>query len=83
VLAFRIALCDVAREIGGEEPVLCLDDALSELDDVRKTHLLKSLEGRKQVFITLASKKELKLVSSCAAKIWEMKAGKLSPISRA
>jgi DNA replication and repair protein RecF len=80
VLAFKISLCDVARELSGEDPVLCLDDALSELDDSRKKQLLNTLKNRSQVFITLASKKELNLISILASVIYEVKNGKLSKI---
>lgn len=79
VLAFKIALCDVARELTGDDPVLFLDDALSELDDSRKKSLLTALESRSQVFITLASEKELKLVSPKASAVWIVNKGKISP----
>lgn len=36
----------------GDKPVLLLDDVLSELDDVRRTFLLKYLQGKFQTFIT-------------------------------
>ncbi|MEP0813266.1 MAG: DNA replication and repair protein RecF [bacterium] len=75
VLALKIALCDVARELSGEDPVLCLDDALSELDDARKAHLLAALKHRTQAFITLASEKELGLVRGMAAAVWTVKNG--------
>lgn len=81
VLALKISLCDVARELSGEDPVLCLDDALSELDDSRKKQLLNTLKGRSQVFITLASKKELNLISILASAVYEVKNGKLNKIS--
>ncbi len=79
VLAFKIALCDVARELTGDDPVLFLDDALSELDDSRKKSLLSALENRSQVFISLASEKELKLVAPKASTVWMVNKGKISP----
>jgi DNA replication and repair protein RecF len=36
----------------GEKPILLLDDVLSELDDIRRTFLLKYLQGKFQTFIT-------------------------------
>ena len=36
----------------GEKPILLLDDVLSELDEVRRTFLLKYLQGKFQTFIT-------------------------------
>ncbi len=37
---------------GEEKPILLLDDVLSELDDTRRTFLLKYLQNRFQTFIT-------------------------------
>jgi DNA replication and repair protein RecF len=37
---------------GDEKPILLLDDVLSELDEIRRTFLLKYLQGKFQVFIT-------------------------------
>lgn len=39
----------------GEYPILLLDDVLSELDDSRQTHLLKSIQNKVQTFITTTS----------------------------
>lgn len=36
----------------GDTPILLLDDVLSELDDTRRTFLLKYLQGKFQTFIT-------------------------------
>lgn len=38
--------------LGEDKPVLLLDDVLSELDDIRRTFLLKFLQGKFQTFIT-------------------------------
>lgn len=37
---------------GNDKPILLLDDVLSELDDIRRTFLLKYLQGKFQTFIT-------------------------------
>lgn len=37
---------------GDDKPILLLDDVLSELDDTRRTFLLKFLQGKFQTFIT-------------------------------
>lgn len=37
---------------GSEKPILLLDDVLSELDETRRTFLLKYLQGKFQTFIT-------------------------------
>ncbi len=51
VLSLKLAEAAVLRERMGEEPVILLDDVLSELDSGRQDYLLNELEGC-QVFIT-------------------------------
>lgn len=50
-LAARLAEIDLIREKTGEEPVLLLDDVLSELDEQRQKYLMESIDGL-QAFIT-------------------------------
>ena len=50
-LAARLAEVDLIREETGEEPVLLLDDVLSELDEKRQKFLLESIAGL-QTFLT-------------------------------
>ncbi len=50
-LAARLAEVDLIREETGEEPVLLLDDVLSELDERRQRFLLESIDGL-QTFLT-------------------------------
>jgi DNA replication and repair protein RecF len=51
VLALKILELE-SLSTGADKPVLLLDDVLSELDDVRRTYLLKYLQGKFQTFIT-------------------------------
>ena len=39
----------------GEYPILLLDDVLSELDDYRQSHLLNTIQGKVQTFVTTTS----------------------------
>lgn len=50
-LALKLGELGVMREDTGEQPVLILDDVLSELDAARRAGLLKAVEGI-QTFIT-------------------------------
>lgn len=50
-LAARLAEIDLIREETGEEPVLLLDDVLSELDETRQRYLMESINGL-QAFLT-------------------------------
>lgn len=52
VLSLKLAEIDLMKEMTGQYPILLLDDVLSELDDLRQTYLLKTIENRVQTFIT-------------------------------
>lgn len=51
VLALKILELEYLSK-DGEKPILLLDDVLSELDETRRTFLLKYLQGKFQTFIT-------------------------------
>lgn len=55
VLSLKLAEASVLNERMGEEPVILLDDVLSELDSKRQDFLLNELKGC-QVFITCCEK---------------------------
>ena len=54
VLSMKLAEAEIAREIGGEFPVILLDDVFSELDEERRRYILSSLgtSGDRQIIIT-------------------------------
>ncbi|QIL49985.1 DNA replication/repair protein RecF [Weissella coleopterorum] len=54
-LAVKLAEIDLMKAETGEEPILLLDDVLSELDSTRQTHLLTAMQDRVQTFITTPS----------------------------
>lgn len=51
VLKIKLAECEIIKDITGEEPILLLDDVLSELDEQRRKYFINNIEGR-QVIIT-------------------------------
>ena len=61
VLALKLAEAEILGELCGEEPVILLDDVLSELDQSRQEYLLNHLVGR-QVFITCCSPENTRLL---------------------
>ena len=60
-LSVKLAEIDLMKEKTSEYPVLLLDDVLSELDDNRQTHLLKTIENKVQVFLTTTSLEGVKI----------------------
>ncbi|TDQ38337.1 DNA replication/repair protein RecF [Aureibacillus halotolerans] len=51
-LSLKLAELELIRHEVGEYPVLLLDDVLSELDNSRQTHLLNTIQGKVQTFVT-------------------------------
>ena len=53
-LAIKMAELDYMRSASGEGPILLLDDATSELDELRRAAILELARREEQVFITTA-----------------------------
>lgn len=58
-LALKIAIFEIIKESISEEPILILDDVLSELDQNKEEKLIKLISNYKQVFITTTERKEI------------------------
>lgn len=58
-LSLKLAEIDLIQEEIGEYPILLLDDVLSELDDYRQSHLLHTIQGRVQTFVTTTDRKSV------------------------
>lgn len=54
-LSVKLAEIDLMYAETGEYPVLLLDDVMSELDNERQIHLLETIEGKVQTFLTTTS----------------------------
>ena len=54
-LSVKLAEIDLIYSEIGEYPILLLDDVLSELDDYRQSHLLTTIQGKVQTFVTTTS----------------------------
>ncbi|WP_261807260.1 DNA replication/repair protein RecF [Lapidilactobacillus luobeiensis] len=54
-LSLKLAEIQMIKQKTGEAPVLLLDDVLSELDDLRQTHLLHTIQDQVQTFLTTTS----------------------------
>ena len=71
----KLAEAELFRQKLGEEPVLLLDDVLSELDGSRQEFLLKRL-GRSQAIITCCEPNFIE--RETAAKVFRMADGVLT-----
>ncbi|MCL6571010.1 MAG: DNA replication/repair protein RecF [Bacillus sp. (in: Bacteria)] len=54
-LSLKLAEIELIYAEIGEYPILLLDDVLSELDNYRQSHLLNTIQGRVQTFVTTTS----------------------------
>ncbi|WP_163102536.1 DNA replication/repair protein RecF [Peribacillus alkalitolerans] len=54
-LSVKLAEIELIHAEIGEYPILLLDDVLSELDDFRQSHLLNTIQGKVQTFVTTTS----------------------------
>ncbi|MBA9028085.1 DNA replication/repair protein RecF [Peribacillus huizhouensis] len=54
-LSLKLAEIELIHSEMGEYPILLLDDVLSELDDYRQSHLLNTIQGKVQTFVTTTS----------------------------
>ncbi len=77
-LAFRLALAALSGRRLGDDPLLLLDDALSEMDDERKQRLLRLCRQHSQVFITSASEREVDLIGPQAARVLYIDEGRVT-----
>lgn len=51
-LSLKLAEIDLIYDQTAEYPILLLDDVLSELDDFRQSHLLSTIQGKVQTFVS-------------------------------
>lgn len=63
VLSLKLALAQLIKEKAKEDPIVILDDVLSELDNLHQDRLIEELKGYEQVFITSAKKENLENVT--------------------
>ncbi|MBP1971059.1 DNA replication and repair protein RecF [Virgibacillus natechei] len=54
-LSVKLAEIELINNEVGEYPVLLLDDVLSELDQYRQSHLLNTIQGKVQTFVSTTS----------------------------
>lgn len=76
-ISIKLAEIDVMEETSGESPVVLLDDVMAELDETRRSRVLKYASDRCQTFITTTHLSELdnKLIENAC--VFEIEAGKV------
>lgn len=74
-LALKLAELEAIEIETGDQPILVLDDVLSELDPTRRTALLHSVGAISQVILTTAEPDSLPPAYVATAKILEVRSG--------
>ncbi|GAB2536931.1 DNA replication/repair protein RecF [Gracilibacillus alcaliphilus] len=76
-LSLKLAEIELIYQEIKEYPVLLLDDVLSELDDYRQSHLLDTIEGKVQTFISTTSVDGIHHQQLDKAEIFRIKNGQI------
>jgi DNA replication and repair protein RecF len=79
-LSVKLAEIELIRSEIGEYPILLLDDVLSELDDYRQSHLLNTIKGKVQTFVTTTSVEGIEHQTLKEASTFRVVAGKMEQI---
>lgn len=82
-LALKLSEAEIIRRKNKTDPVIILDDILSELDSVRRDYIIHHIE-KSQVFITCCNINELSALSnkSSKGKSWNTENGRFTEIIR-
>ncbi|MCL2513227.1 MAG: DNA replication/repair protein RecF [Oscillospiraceae bacterium] len=73
-LSLKLAEADIIKESTGEQPVILLDDVMSELDMSRQDYILNRIKNR-QVFVTCCDKNTI--LRLYEGKVFEIKKGSI------
>ncbi len=78
-IALKIGEAMLLKGVTGENPVILLDDVMSELDPGRQDYLLNRIQGF-QVFITCCD--AASSLRMAGGRIFEVEAGRFTPVTR-
>lgn len=79
-LSVKLAEIELINKEVGEYPILLLDDVLSELDDYRQSHLLNTIQGKVQTFVTTTSVDGIDHQTLKEASTFEVKHGNMKKV---
>jgi DNA replication and repair protein RecF len=76
ILALKLAELDLLSSLDGRPPLLLLDDVFSELDPVRRGHLVRRIAELPQAFITTTAPDDIDPELRRQARAWHVVPGK-------
>jgi DNA replication and repair protein RecF len=77
ILALKLAEVDLLTSPEGEPPLLLLDDVFSELDPLRRAHLVRRIQALPQAFITTTALADLDPELVAASTAWRVTPGRV------
>jgi DNA replication and repair protein RecF len=80
-LSVKLAEIELIHSEIREYPILLLDDVLSELDDYRQSHLLNTIQGKVQTFVTTTSVDGIHHQTLKEASTFEVESGVINKIN--
>jgi DNA replication and repair protein RecF len=76
-LALKLAELEYIEAETGDQPILLLDDVLSELDAQRRTDLLAAVRDLEQVMLTTADTASLPAADLARAQVFDVRGGRV------
>lgn len=80
-LSVKLAEIELIHSEIREYPILLLDDVLSELDDYRQSHLLNTIQGKVQTFVTTTSVEGIDHRTLKEASTFQVRSGMINKVN--
>jgi len=82
-LALKLAEVKLIGQEVGEQPILLLDDVMSELDDARRGYLMRMIDGAQQAILTTTDLKAYSIEFLAEVTLLRVKEGRIEEIADA
>jgi DNA replication and repair protein RecF len=82
ILALKLAELDLLTATDDRPPLLLLDDVFSELDPMRRAHLVRRIGDLPQAIVTTTTADDLDPELVGASRLWEVEPGQVLPVGR-
>jgi DNA replication and repair protein RecF len=79
-LALKLAEVKLISQQVGEQPILLLDDVMSELDDARRGYLMQMIDGAQQAILTTTDLKDYSIEFLTEATLLRVREGRIEEI---
>ena len=80
ILSVKLAQFALMQEYTGETPIMLLDDVMSDLDDMRRKHLVEWTRQGAQTFVTCTNLRTFPPEVLAEAQVLRVRAGTIAPV---